>query len=122
MVVGLAQPNLPMEAFQPKRPRGRNCRFCAFVRFLGYREHGVKIDIWRNIPTRDIRRLYDDRRYPDSPDEERMLTTFDMKNFGNYYGGRLSAMYQVHHVITSPQMIGTGVRSAASLKHFSCNR
>ncbi|XP_028401385.1 uncharacterized protein LOC114524491 isoform X2 [Dendronephthya gigantea] len=59
-----------------------------------YREHGVKMDVWRNVPTRDIQRLYDDQRYPNSPDEERRLSTFDIKNFGNYYGGRLSAVYQ----------------------------
>ncbi|CAB4024376.1 Hypothetical predicted protein, partial [Paramuricea clavata] len=59
-----------------------------------YRKHGVKVNIWRDLATTDIQQLYNDPKYPGNPDEQRILSTFDYKNMGNYYGGRLSAVYQ----------------------------
>ena len=53
------------------------------------------MNIWRNLATTDIQQLYNDPKYPGNPDEQRILSTFDYKNMGNYYGGRLSAVYQV---------------------------
>lgn len=55
----------------------------------------MKLDIWYNIPTKYIQRLYNDTRYPENPDLTSKLGTFDYLNRGDEYGGRLSAVYQV---------------------------
>ena len=53
------------------------------------------MEIWHNIGTKYIQKLYDDPRYPNNPDEERILDTFDYNKLGSKYGSRLSALYQV---------------------------
>ena len=65
----------------------------------GYRTNGVKLDIWYNIKSEDIDKLYDDPRYSENPDYTLELSTFDYRRFGNKYGARLSAVYQVSFLI-----------------------
>ena len=55
------------------------------------------MDIWRNLPSSDIQRLYKARNYPDNPNQQKTLSTFDYKGLGDIYGARLSAVYQVHN-------------------------
>lgn len=59
----------------------------------------MKLDIWYNIESEDIDKLYDDPRYSENPDDTRELPTFDYRRFGNKYGARLSAVYQVSFLI-----------------------
>ncbi len=71
------------------------------------------MNIWRNLATTDIQRLYKNPKYPDNPDEQRTLSTFDYNNIGNYYGGRISALYQVQQgsVVRSPFSLNGGIVS-----------
>ena len=65
--------------------------------FLGYRSNGVKLDIWYNIKSKHIEKLYDDPRYPENPDYTLELSTFDYYRLSNQYGSRLSAVYEVNN-------------------------
>ena len=59
----------------------------------------MKLDVWYNIPTKDIEELYNDHRYPEDPDLTSKLSTFDFKKIGDQYGSRLSAVYMVSHLL-----------------------
>jgi hypothetical protein len=59
---------------------------------------GVEMKIWFNITENSLDKLYNDPRYPDNPDNVTILSSFDTgQNKGDYYGCKLSALYQVRH-------------------------
>jgi hypothetical protein len=55
--------------------------------------------IWYDIQENDVKRLYNDPRYPDNPDKVKILSSFHTgrQNIADNYGSILSALYQVRH-------------------------
>ena len=50
----------------------------------------IRLDLWWNIGCRGIPCLLNDSRYPDNPDETRLLTSFNSGlSLGEYYGGQI---------------------------------
>ena len=55
----------------------------------------MKLDVWNDISTSHIEKLYNDPRYPEHPTYTGQLSTYDYNGIGTKYGSRLSAVYEV---------------------------
>ena len=50
--------------------------------------------IWYDIEENDVKRLYNDPRYPDNPDKVKILSSFHTgQNIADNYGSILSPLY-----------------------------
>ena len=57
---------------------------------------GVKMKIWFNVTHGSVDNLYRDPRYPDNPDNVKILSSFDTgQKLADNYGCKLSALYKV---------------------------
>lgn len=66
--------------------------------FTGYEvtAHGVRQELWYQIPSTAVENLLDDGRFPKSPDAVRILQNLDAgSNFHHSYGQRLATYLQV---------------------------
>ena len=64
--------------------------------FTAIAKPGVNLEIWENIRGNDLKKLFDDSRFPDNPDDTQTLPSFSTPlNRGDNYGARVTAYYQV---------------------------
>ena len=56
----------------------------------------MNFETWGNIPGNDLKILFQDPRYPDTPDNTEILSSFSTpQNRGDNYGARVTGYYQV---------------------------